>query len=101
MEALLRESKKEKLTYKLEAMKCLGEVLEKFSVDKFSEVFSILSPVIVKVSPERLASILSPVIVKVSPERLVSILSPVIVKVSPERLVSTLSPVIVKVSQRD
>ena len=54
MDALLRESKKEKLTYKLEAVKCLGEVLQKFCVDKFSEVFSILSPVLVKVSSARL-----------------------------------------------
>lgn len=48
VDALLRESRKEKLTYKLEALKCLGEVLEKFSIDKFSDVFTILSPVLVK-----------------------------------------------------
>ena len=49
IDALLRESKKEKITYKLEALKCLGEVLEKFMIDKFSDVFTILSPVLIKV----------------------------------------------------
>ena len=49
MDALLRESRKEKIAYKLEALKCLGEVLEKFSIDKFSDVFSILSPMLIKV----------------------------------------------------
>lgn len=48
VDALLRESKKENLTYKLEALKCLGEVLEKFSVDKFYDVFTILSPALIK-----------------------------------------------------
>ena len=52
MDALLRESRKEKIAYKLEALKCLGEVLEKFSIDKFTEVFSILSPILIKVQTE-------------------------------------------------
>ena len=49
VDALLRESRKEKIAYKLEALKCLGEVLEKFSIDKFTDVFSILSPILIKV----------------------------------------------------
>lgn len=48
IDALLRESKKESITYKLEALSCFGEVLEVLSVDRFSDVYSIMSPVLEK-----------------------------------------------------
>ena len=46
MDALLRESKKEKIEYKLEALKCFGNILETFTLDRFADIFSIVSPVL-------------------------------------------------------
>ncbi|XP_053393707.1 proteasome adapter and scaffold protein ECM29-like [Mercenaria mercenaria] len=48
IDVLLRESKKENITYKLEALSCFGEVLEVFSVDRFVDVYNIMSPVLDK-----------------------------------------------------
>ncbi|WAR24119.1 ECM29-like protein [Mya arenaria] len=48
IEDLLRESRKESIKYKLEALTCLGEVVEIFEVDRFQDVYAILAPVIEK-----------------------------------------------------
>ncbi|KAL4235658.1 hypothetical protein ACF0H5_004053 [Mactra antiquata] len=48
LDSLLRESKKESIGYKLEALTCFGEVLEIFSVDRFDDVYAIMSPVLEK-----------------------------------------------------
>lgn len=43
-EAVLRESKKENLSYKLQALACFGLILEVFNADLFVEVYAIVSP---------------------------------------------------------
>ncbi|KAL3868785.1 hypothetical protein ACJMK2_041546 [Sinanodonta woodiana] len=48
VEALLKECKKETIPYKLEALRSVGEILEVYSIDKFSEVFTILAKVLDK-----------------------------------------------------
>lgn len=48
VETLLRECRKENLYYKIEALKGLGEILEKYEMDYFSELYSILLPAITK-----------------------------------------------------
>lgn len=49
LDAVYRECKKEKLEYKLEALKCMGEVVETFSVDRFEDVYTVMLPVLRKV----------------------------------------------------
>lgn len=49
LDAVYRECKKEKLEYKLEALKCIGEVVETFSVDRFEDVYTVMLPVLRKV----------------------------------------------------
>lgn len=50
VKSLLRESKKEKLLYKKEAMNCLSSILEAYQVDKFEQVWEIALPIIQKVN---------------------------------------------------
>lgn len=46
---MMKESKKERLEYKLEALKCTGNVLEEYSLDRFSEIWQIAQPDLSKV----------------------------------------------------
>ena len=50
IDAVYKESKKDNLVYKLDALSCMGEILEIFSLDKFEDVFGIMTPVLEKVS---------------------------------------------------
>ena len=50
VEAVLKESRKGSLPYKQAAIAALGEVLEVQEVDRFTEVNTILSPLIARVS---------------------------------------------------
>ena len=50
VEAVLKECKKEKPAYKIEAVKCLGEILETYKLDRFADVWEIVNPVIQKVA---------------------------------------------------
>ena len=45
----MKESKKERLDYKLEALQCTGNILELYSVDRFSDIWQIVSPELTKV----------------------------------------------------
>ncbi|XP_023238096.1 proteasome-associated protein ECM29 homolog [Centruroides sculpturatus] len=47
-ETLLKECKKENLVYKTEAMRGVSEILEKYEMDYFSELYNILLPTIKK-----------------------------------------------------
>ena len=49
VDSILKESKKDRLEYKLEALQCFGNILELYSVDRFSDVWEICSPVLSKV----------------------------------------------------
>ncbi|XP_071853904.1 proteasome adapter and scaffold protein ECM29-like [Apostichopus japonicus] len=46
--SLIRESKKEKILYKKEAMNCLSCIVEAYQVDKFQQVWEIALPIIQK-----------------------------------------------------
>lgn len=60
LEAVLKECRKENWSYKMEALKCIGEILETHSVDKFKEVWDIVSPILKKVSDTYSSIIVSP-----------------------------------------
>lgn len=42
----MKEFRKENISYKLEALKCLAAILETYEVDKFQEVSDILYPLL-------------------------------------------------------
>ncbi|XP_076089191.1 proteasome adapter and scaffold protein ECM29-like isoform X1 [Mytilus galloprovincialis] len=44
VDSMMKESKKERLEYKLEALKCTGNILEEYSLDRFSEIWQIAQP---------------------------------------------------------
>ncbi|XP_046357928.2 proteasome adapter and scaffold protein ECM29-like isoform X1 [Haliotis rufescens] len=46
VEAVLRESRKERPAYKIEALKCLGAIIEAYDLDLFRDVWDILLPMI-------------------------------------------------------
>ncbi len=46
---VFKECKKEKIEYKIEALKCLGAILHAHHVDKFKELTDILFPILRKV----------------------------------------------------
>lgn len=46
LEVALRESRKEEVIYKTNALKCLGEILEALKIDKFEEVYNIAQSVL-------------------------------------------------------
>ncbi|KAK3091483.1 hypothetical protein FSP39_020174, partial [Pinctada imbricata] len=47
-EAVMKECRKDNVTYKLEACRCMGNILELYSVDRFSDMWNIFSPVLLK-----------------------------------------------------
>lgn len=50
IQAMLRECRKETILYKIEAIRCTGDILEAHeSLDRFEEISSILSPILQKV----------------------------------------------------
>lgn len=48
VEAVMKECRKERLAYKLEALQCMGSILEEYSMDHFSDMWDIISPVLLK-----------------------------------------------------
>lgn len=50
IDAVLKESRKEKIPYRMEALQCLVAILESYKVDRFSEVAAIAYPDIEEVS---------------------------------------------------
>ncbi|XP_041357221.1 proteasome adapter and scaffold protein ECM29-like [Gigantopelta aegis] len=48
VEAVLKECKKEKPAYRIEALKCLSEILETYNIDRFADVWEIVDPIIQK-----------------------------------------------------
>jgi hypothetical protein len=49
VETAVRESRKETPAYKMAALACLGDVLEAYKVDRFTDVCTIVTPYISKV----------------------------------------------------
>lgn len=48
----MKECKKENISYKVEAMKCIGNLLEGYKVDQFKDMWTLITPVLeVHVSP--------------------------------------------------
>lgn len=46
----MKECKKENIAYKVEAMKCIGNLLEGYKVDQFKDMWTLITPVL-EVSP--------------------------------------------------
>ncbi|XP_056020008.1 proteasome adapter and scaffold protein ECM29-like [Ostrea edulis] len=46
IEAVMKECKKENIVYKMEAMKCMGNLLEGYKVDRFKDMWSLITPVL-------------------------------------------------------
>lgn len=46
----MKECKKENISYKVEAMKCIGNLLEGYKVDQFKDMWTLITPVL-EVSP--------------------------------------------------
>jgi hypothetical protein len=42
----MKECKKENIVYKVEAMKCMGNLLEGYKVDRFKDMWSLITPVL-------------------------------------------------------
>lgn len=42
----MKECKKENITYKVEAMKCIGNLLEGYKVDQFKDMWTFITPVL-------------------------------------------------------
>ena len=47
---VFKECKKEKIEYRIEALKCLGAILHAHQIDKFKDLADILFPIVRKVS---------------------------------------------------
>jgi len=45
----MKECRKDKLLYKMEAVKCMGNIMEEYKIDHFKELWEIFSPVLLKV----------------------------------------------------
>ena len=50
IDAVLKECRKENPTYKMAALKCFGEVVLEYSLDKFQDISDLLFPIIDPVS---------------------------------------------------
>ncbi|XP_074640240.1 proteasome adapter and scaffold protein ECM29-like [Tubulanus polymorphus] len=48
LDAIHRESKKERLEYKMSAIKCYGAILETYQIDQFENIYNILKPLLNK-----------------------------------------------------
>lgn len=48
VEAVMKECRKERLAYKLEALQCMGSILEEYKLDHFKEMWDILTPTLLK-----------------------------------------------------
>ena len=46
VEAVMKECKKENIAYKVEAMKCMGNLLEGYKVDQFQDMWNLITPVL-------------------------------------------------------
>lgn len=46
VEAVMKECKKENISYKVEAMKCIGNLLEGYKVDQFKDMWTLITPVL-------------------------------------------------------
>ena len=42
----MKECKKENIAYKVEAMKCMGNLLEGYKVDQFEDMWNLITPVL-------------------------------------------------------
>lgn len=42
----MKECKKENVSYKVEAMKCIGNLLEGYKVDQFKDMWTLITPVL-------------------------------------------------------
>ena len=42
----MKECKKENIAYKVEAMKCMGNLLEGYKVDQFKDMWNLITPVL-------------------------------------------------------
>ena len=52
LDAVLRECRKESISYKREALTCIATILEAQEVDRYQEISNIITPLINKVSSE-------------------------------------------------
>ncbi|XP_021353886.1 proteasome-associated protein ECM29 homolog [Mizuhopecten yessoensis] len=52
VEAVMKECRKERLAYKLEALQCMGSILEEYKLDHFKDMWDILSPTLLKKDKE-------------------------------------------------
>ena len=49
VEAVLKESRKDKIAYRIEALTCLSAILECYEIDRFADVAAIVFPAIEEV----------------------------------------------------
>ena len=49
IDAVVKESKKENMKYKMAAMECMAEILDSYSVDRYAEFSATFLPILEKV----------------------------------------------------
>ena len=50
LDSIYKECRKENPTYKMAALKCFGEIVQEYSIDRFQELSELLFPIIAPVS---------------------------------------------------
>jgi len=50
LDSVFKECKKDNPTYKMAALKCFGEIVQEYSLDKFQQISELLFPIIAPVS---------------------------------------------------
>jgi len=54
LEAVIKECRKEKVSYKMSALQCIGPILETHKIDRYSEIHAILDPMLIRTEGEEL-----------------------------------------------
>jgi len=50
LDSVFKECRKDNPTYKMAALKCFGEIVQEYSIDRFQQIFELLFPIIAPVS---------------------------------------------------
>ena len=50
LDSIYKECRKENPTYKMAALKCFGEIVQEYSIDRFLQISELLFPIIAPVS---------------------------------------------------
>ena len=50
LDSVYKECRKDNPTYKMAALKCFGEIVQEYSIDRFQEISELLFPIIAPVS---------------------------------------------------